>query len=260
MKEFKDLPKVFTGYTDDNNKQGTLAAINGAHIVIPVISHSYFDYVDSDIESALINVAESEDRYLLPLIVHDTDWSSYDWIIKSQITPEDSTSILLFSESEIERILSEFAKKINTIISGYSFEYASVDKADLVGNKIVFISHDHDDADFAELLKLRLEKEGINSWIDTERLKVGQDWRSEIDTGIENSAAVIVIMTPEARKSEYVTYEWAFAWGKNKKIFPIMLKQTALHPRLESLQYLNFTSSPTRPWGELIDSIKSIIQ
>ena len=64
-------------------------------------------------------------------------------------------------------------------------------------------------------------------------------------------------MTPDARKSEYVTYEWAFAWGKGKAIFPVMLKQTQLHPRLESLQYLNFTDRTVRPWEKLIDSIKS---
>ena len=69
---------------------------------------------------------------------------------------------------------------------------------------------------------------------------------------------MIAIMTPDARKSEYVTYEWAFAWGKGKPIFPIMLKQTQLHPRLESLQYLDFTNRTTRPWDKLISSIKEL--
>lgn len=100
-----------------------------------------------------------------------------------------------------------------------------------------------------------MEKRGLVGWIDSERLKIGQDWREEIDQGIENSVAVIAIMTPEARKSEYVTYEWAFAWGKGKKIFPVLLKQTPLHPRLESLQYLDFTNKAVRPWDELIKSI-----
>jgi hypothetical protein len=57
---------------------------------------------------------------------------------------------------------------------------------------------------------LRLEKEGIKGWIDTERLRAGEDWRKEIDDTIKESLALVVIMTPEARKSEYVTYEWAF--------------------------------------------------
>lgn len=120
----------------------------------------------------------------------------------------------------------------------------------------IFISHSHSDADFAELLKLHLEKQGIKCWMDSERLKIGQDWREEIDSGISNSKAVIAIMSPEARKSEYVTYEWAYAWGKGIKIFPLMLIQTPLHPRLESLQYLDFTNRVTRPYEELIHRIK----
>lgn len=48
--------------------------------------------------------------------------------------------------------------------------------------------------------------------------------------------------------------------GKGKKIYPVMLKQTQLHPRLESLQYLDFTNRTTRQYGKLIESIKELIK
>jgi hypothetical protein len=60
-------------------------------------------------------------------------------------------------------------------------------------------------------------------------------------------------MTPDARISEYVTYEWAFAWGYGKKVIPIMLRQTTLHPRLATLQYLDFTNRIARPWSRLFE-------
>jgi hypothetical protein len=60
-------------------------------------------------------------------------------------------------------------------------------------------------------------------------------------------------MTPEAKASEYVTYEWAFAWGAGIKVIPVLLKRTELHPRLESLQYLDFTNRTARPWDALIE-------
>ena len=82
-------------------------------------------------------------------------------------------------------------------------------------------------------------------------IRGGEDWRSEIDQAIEAALAVIVVMTPEAKASEYVTYEWAFAWGAKVKVIPVLLKGTQLHPRLESLQYLNFTNRNARPWEEL---------
>src|SRR5687768_6788039 len=84
-------------------------------------------------------------------------------------------------------------------------------------------------------------KEGYLAWLDTERLVVGTDWRLEIDQTIKASAAVLVVLSPEAKASEYVTYEWAFAWGVGVPVIPIMLKPTRLHPRLETLQFLDFT-------------------
>ena len=60
-------------------------------------------------------------------------------------------------------------------------------------------------------------------------------------------------MTPAAKASEYVTYEWAFAWGAGIKVIPILLKETELHPRLETLQNLDFTNRNARPWDALIE-------
>ena len=120
----------------------------------------------------------------------------------------------------------------------------------------VFISYYHDDSDFAEVLINRIEKAGFETWVDSDRLHAGEDWRAEIDQAIKAALALIVIMTPEARNSEYVTYEWAFAWGAGVKVIPLLYKDTKLHPRLEALQYLNFTSRTTRPWDALIEVVK----
>lgn len=248
--------------SDYNNEENTIVAIEEADIVIPIISSSYILYLNHGIEEAINEVIDSKDRYLFPILLNEADWSSHDWIVKSQITPKNAKPLSSYNINDSEAIVNELVISIKLAILNFidDSRKKSKDVEPSWKKNIVFISHDHDDADFAELLKLKLEKEGIDSWLDTERLKIGQDWREEIDHGIENSIAVIAVMTPEARKSEYVTYEWAFAWGKGKKIFPIMLKMTQLHPRLESLQYLNFTNHPTRPWDELIDSIKKAME
>jgi HEAT repeat protein len=121
----------------------------------------------------------------------------------------------------------------------------------------IFISYHHGDGDFAEVLINRIEKAGFETWVDNDRLRAGEDWRTEIDQAIKTALALIVIMTPEARSSEYVTYEWASAWGAGVKVIPILYKDTKLHPRLEALQYLNFTSRTARPWDALIEVIKN---
>jgi hypothetical protein len=121
-----------------------------------------------------------------------------------------------------------------------------------------FISHDRTDGDFAELLSLRLDKEGLRAWVDTERLTVGLDWRQEIDQSIRQSRAVVVLVTPAARQSEYVTYEWAFALGVGVPVVPILLAESHLHPRLEALQYLDFTNRGSRPWAKLFEHLRSL--
>jgi CheY-like chemotaxis protein len=121
----------------------------------------------------------------------------------------------------------------------------------------VFISYKKEDVDFAENLSSRLEREGSDVWADS-KIAVGEEWRNAIDVAIGNSVALIVIMTPEAKASEYVTYEWAFAWGIGIKVIPVMLRPTTLHPRLEALQYLDFTNIKSRPWDKLIDEVRAV--
>lgn len=128
----------------------------------------------------------------------------------------------------------------------------------------VFISYAHADKAFAEELKRQIESAGFKHWIDSEQLRGGEDWRQEIDDGIRKSFVLVVIMTSYAKKSDYVTYEWGFAWGTGVKVVPILLKPLTtqyffklfkktwkLHPRLEASQYIDISSGDK--WGQLID-------
>lgn len=120
----------------------------------------------------------------------------------------------------------------------------------------IFVSYNHHgDGDFADVLRGRLEREGFTVWMDDE-LKAGEDWRVNIDQAIRDAFVLVVIMSPEAKASEYVTYEWAFAWGAGMKIIPVLAKPVQLHPRLEALHYLDFTNRPFRPWDKLIQLIQ----
>ncbi len=86
--------------------------------------------------------------------------------------------------------------------------------------KHIFISYKHEDGDFAENLVYKIKEAGFQTWVDND-LNAGDDWRTKIDQAIKDACALIVIMSPEARASEYVTYEWAFAWGAGVKVIPV---------------------------------------
>lgn len=236
-----------------------LEIMNESDIIIPIITSQYLAQTNKDNEAEYYKISKNENKTIFPVIYNEANWSSKNWIVKSKTFPTGNDIFVELNLNEQASVINDLVRTIGNILSkgkeSLSIEPKKVKKK--LKNQ-VFISHSHSDADFGELLKLHLEKNNIDCWMDNERLKIGQDWREEIDLGISKSKAVIVIMSPEARKSEYVTYEWAYAWGKEIKIFPIMLNQTSLHPRLESLQYMDFTNRVTRPYDELVARIKEI--
>jgi len=117
----------------------------------------------------------------------------------------------------------------------------------------VFIAYKHEEIPFVDMLIRQVKMAGFEVWVDAERLRAGENWREEINYAIKDAFALVVIITPDAKISEYVTYEWAFAQGAGVKVIPIMLRETfRLHPQLELLQYLDFTDQTHPPWDKLI--------
>lgn len=123
----------------------------------------------------------------------------------------------------------------------------------------VFISYQRENVDFAENVANRIRVAGFAAWADV-NIRSGEEWEKEIDRALKDSFALIVIMTPRAKASEYVNYEWAFAVGAGIKVIPIMLEPTEPHPRLGTLQYLDFTNVRTRPWERLIEEVRDAEQ
>lgn len=156
----------------------------------------------------------------------------------------------------------------------------------------VFISYSHEDADFVSRLDEIFQDEHINTWVDRKRLKAGDNWRDVIDREIKNAFALIVVLSPHAVVSPYVTYEWSFALGIGLEIIPVICRQIKfddnaqknreienqltseledinhryhikipkplIHPRLDVFQYIDLSheddNSPK--WQDLIAQIK----
>lgn len=120
----------------------------------------------------------------------------------------------------------------------------------------VFISYASEDSIFVELVKMKLIAASIEVWLDQDSLNAGEEWRKGIDQGIVGCDALIVVLTPESTKSSYVTYEWAYALGRMKKVIPVLFKEAEIHPRLNVLQYLDFTNQKNAPWQQLFKEIE----
>jgi len=122
----------------------------------------------------------------------------------------------------------------------------------------VFLSYSTKDHYFAELAAIKLKEKGIQLWRDKGRLTAGSDWRSGIERGIAESIAILVGLSQNSAESSYVTFEWAYALGKGKTVVPLKLEACNVHPRLETIQYLDFSVPGALPWDLLIERICEI--
>ena len=124
----------------------------------------------------------------------------------------------------------------------------------------VFLSYSRADHFFAELARIKLEAENISVWVDKGQLRAGNDWRNGIDKGISDCFVILLALSSSSSESSFVTYEWASAMGKGKPIIPVRLNECQAHPKLEPIQYLDFSNPVSQPWDDLIDRIKEIEQ
>jgi len=123
----------------------------------------------------------------------------------------------------------------------------------------VFLSYSTKDFHFAELLELKLTEAKIKLWRDKNGLIAGLDWKQGIEEAISKSEVVLIALSQSSSESAYVTYEWAYAIGKGKSVIPMKLEPCNIHPRLESLQHLDFSSPGSLPWETLIQRIKEAV-
>jgi hypothetical protein len=122
----------------------------------------------------------------------------------------------------------------------------------------VFLSYSTKDHHFAELASIKLSEAGINLWRDQGQLRAGTDWRGGIERGISESIAIVVALSESSAESSYVTFEWAYGLGKGKTVVPLKLEPCKIHPRLEPIQYLDFSVPGSLPWNLLIERFREI--
>lgn len=120
----------------------------------------------------------------------------------------------------------------------------------------VFISYQGEEGEFVSDLTRQLEGASFQVWLENERLRMEGIWRETNDQAIRDSFALIVVMTPTARSSEQVVYEWTFALGVGVRVIIVLSQPTELPPRLGSLSCLDFTDPAARPWGRLIRMVQ----
>jgi formylglycine-generating enzyme required for sulfatase activity len=109
----------------------------------------------------------------------------------------------------------------------------------------VFISYVHEDLAYTRELADSLRQRGFKVWMD-DRIDFGDRWWQTIVQAIDASAAFVVVMTPDAEKSEWVEREVMVALDEGKPIFPLLLRGRRF-PLLVTTQYAEVTKGRMPP-------------
>jgi hypothetical protein len=102
-----------------------------------------------------------------------------------------------------------------------------------------FISYSHKNGPYVDRLAAFLTEAGIPVWFDKEIID-GDRWTTVIREQIDSCAAVVVVMTPEAERSDWVEREIARAQQLHRPILPLLLAGHHFFS-LGNLQYSDVT-------------------
>jgi|GEM_PF-1405759 len=97
----------------------------------------------------------------------------------------------------------------------------------LDAGRFIFISYSRTNFEFVKKLQADLLNHGVNIWIDKIGLKAGTpDWDQALRDAIRQSNGVLLVASPESRRSMYVRDEIAIAKSSKKPILPIWAEGT----------------------------------
>ncbi len=106
----------------------------------------------------------------------------------------------------------------------------------------LFVSYSHSDmADVRRVLQA-IDREKFRFWYD-DTMEIGEDFRAELRTKIENSSGILLFISDASMASKYCGMEIIIAYKNDKKIFPVYLRDDVEIPAplkmiLENLQHV----------------------
>ncbi|MBZ0283083.1 MAG: toll/interleukin-1 receptor domain-containing protein [Anaerolineae bacterium] len=123
----------------------------------------------------------------------------------------------------------------------------------------VYISFDHQDAAFADLLSSTLLRANFIISPHRRRTVTGETPDLSAENDLRESFVLIFICPSFVKTPFYTDFDWVYAIGAGIPVLPILLGNgDSLHPRLLTLQPLDFSNPTKGSWKYLVNRIKEI--
>jgi TIR domain-containing protein len=124
----------------------------------------------------------------------------------------------------------------------------------------IFLSYASQDQESAQMLTKKLEAKGHQVWDPERDLISGSDWASTLMKEMKSAEAMIVLLSPEAVDSRWVSHEIEYALGAKRlqdRLIPVLVRPTKKIPWiLRELQLVKLGDNPEKATQEILERLQ----
>lgn len=125
----------------------------------------------------------------------------------------------------------------------------------------IFLSHSGADKRWVQWIAENAHNIGINVYMYEHDAQPGMPIATKVQSAIENSQALVVLLTPNSEYSPYVQQEIGFARAKDKLVIPLVqpgVSKSCL-AMLEGVEYITFDpANPEMALSRLLSYLKTL--
>ena len=123
----------------------------------------------------------------------------------------------------------------------------------------VFISHSTKDSEWVRQFAEALRKQDVTVWLADLEVKFGESLRGALETGLRESDAIVVLLSPTNARNPNVFFELGVALGTGKKLIPVVdehLDPSSIPFDVRTRRYL-IKRSPDETAQEVASAVKA---
>ncbi|MBW4471860.1 MAG: TIR domain-containing protein [Stenomitos rutilans HA7619-LM2] len=110
----------------------------------------------------------------------------------------------------------------------------------------IFLCYAEEDDAVTQSVRRLLMRHGVTVWTNKIDIKKGDQFQEAINRGIEEADNIVYLLSPNSLRSTYCQQELSYALSLNKRIIPLLVRDTdwtCVSPTLQSLQYIDITEA-----------------
>jgi HEAT repeat protein len=127
----------------------------------------------------------------------------------------------------------------------------------------VFMSYSRKDEEIMRFIARFLRAQGMKVWVDNEKLIPGTPiWEDAIEKAIRDSAAIVVVLSPDSKSSEWVRREISLADQHRKRVFPVLAsgdENSSITLRLINRQFVDIRQNKEKGLKSLSEALSFYI-